>query len=41
VEVFDKSGHFPMLDEPERFHHSLLRFLVGEPGDDSQPLAEG
>jgi pimeloyl-ACP methyl ester carboxylesterase len=29
VEVFDRSGHFPMLDEPERFHMALLRFLEG------------
>jgi len=24
---FDGSGHFPMLDEPERFHHVLEQFL--------------
>lgn len=29
VEVFEGSGHFPMLDEPERFHQTLLAFLKG------------
>ncbi|MCK6578633.1 MAG: alpha/beta hydrolase [Anaerolineae bacterium] len=24
---FENSGHFPMLDEPERFHNTLLDFL--------------
>ncbi|MCU0512552.1 MAG: alpha/beta hydrolase [Anaerolineae bacterium] len=24
---FDQSGHFPMMDEPERFHQSMLDFL--------------
>lgn len=27
VSYFDHSGHFPMLDEPERFHHTLREFL--------------
>jgi pimeloyl-ACP methyl ester carboxylesterase len=24
---FEKSGHFPMMDEPERFHQTILDFL--------------
>jgi pimeloyl-ACP methyl ester carboxylesterase len=24
---FERSGHFPMLDEPERFHQTLCEFL--------------
>ncbi|MGQ9584067.1 MAG: alpha/beta hydrolase [Anaerolineae bacterium] len=35
VEIFERSGHFPMLDEPERFHQSLLRFLLEEQDDAS------
>ena len=27
IDWFDHSGHFPMLDEPERFHQSLSHFL--------------
>jgi len=27
VAYFEQSGHFPMLDEPERFHRTLLDFL--------------
>ncbi len=27
VFTFDKSGHFPMLDEPEAFHETLVNFL--------------
>jgi len=35
VEVcrFDRSGHFPMLDEPERFYQVLGRFLDHQQGD--------
>lgn len=28
VEVFEASGHFPMLDEPARFHQVLRQFLT-------------
>jgi proline iminopeptidase len=28
VDVFEASGHFPMLDEPERFHRLLREFLT-------------
>lgn len=27
VAYFERSGHFPMLDEPERFHRTLREFL--------------
>ena len=27
VRMMERSRHFPMLDEPERFHSALLRFL--------------
>ncbi|HYO88414.1 MAG TPA: alpha/beta hydrolase, partial [Candidatus Limnocylindrales bacterium] len=27
VAVFERSGHFPMMDEPERFHLTLRDFL--------------
>jgi pimeloyl-ACP methyl ester carboxylesterase len=27
VEFFQNSGHFPMLDEPERFHETVRDFL--------------
>jgi pimeloyl-ACP methyl ester carboxylesterase len=27
VRRFDRSGHFPMLDEPQRFYQVLERFL--------------
>jgi len=30
--VFDKSGHFPMIDEETRFNHLLLDFLVLDSG---------
>ena len=29
---FEHSGHFPMLDEPERFHQTLDKFLAHQPG---------
>ncbi len=29
---FDRSGHFPMLDEPERFYQTLCSFLNSQPG---------
>jgi pimeloyl-ACP methyl ester carboxylesterase len=29
---FEKSGHFPMMDEPERFHATVRDFLTGETG---------
>jgi len=28
INYFEKSGHFPMLDEPERFHTCLRDFLI-------------
>ena len=28
VHYFERSGHFPMLDETERFHHTILDFLT-------------
>jgi pimeloyl-ACP methyl ester carboxylesterase len=28
VHYFEKSGHFPMLDETERFHETILEFLT-------------
>ena len=28
VEYFERSGHFPMLDEAERFHLTMLDFLT-------------
>lgn len=27
ISYFEKSGHFPMLDEPERFYRTLVEFL--------------
>lgn len=27
IRYFERSGHFPMLDEPERFHQTLCEFL--------------
>lgn len=31
VRSFDRSGHFPMLDEPDRFCQALREFLLYEP----------
>nr|HID12271.1 alpha/beta hydrolase [Anaerolineae bacterium] len=31
VRYFQRSGHFPMLDEPERFHETLYEFLNHQP----------
>ena len=28
VHYFEASGHFPMLDETDRFHEAILDFLV-------------
>jgi len=28
VQYFERSGHFPMLDETERFHRTILDFLT-------------
>ncbi|MFN3929412.1 MAG: alpha/beta fold hydrolase, partial [Thermoflexus sp.] len=28
-----EAGHFPMLDEPERFRQALAEFLLQEEGD--------
>ena len=30
---FEDSGHFPMMDEPERFHTTLRDFLADVPGE--------
>lgn len=30
IAYFEASGHFPMLDEPDRFHKTLREFLNGE-----------
>ncbi|MBE9514225.1 MAG: alpha/beta hydrolase [Chloroflexi bacterium] len=32
VRYFERSGHFPMLDEPERFYQTLCEFLGNQPG---------
>ncbi len=29
IQYFERSGHFPMLDETERFHQTILDFLTG------------
>jgi pimeloyl-ACP methyl ester carboxylesterase len=34
LEVFPRSGHFPQLDEPERFLDVLVEFI-----DSTQPAA--
>jgi pimeloyl-ACP methyl ester carboxylesterase len=31
ISYFEKSGHFPMLDEPERFYQTLSGFLDRRP----------
>jgi pimeloyl-ACP methyl ester carboxylesterase len=31
VRNFERSGHFPMLDEPERFYQALREFLHYQP----------
>jgi pimeloyl-ACP methyl ester carboxylesterase len=28
IELFEKAGHFPHLDEPERFAHLLREFIA-------------
>ncbi len=43
VEIFSRAGHFPHLDEPDRFHRVLLEFLMSAPvakftGDRSRPF---
>jgi len=32
VELFDRSGHFPHLDEPDRFARVLDEFIIGSAG---------
>jgi pimeloyl-ACP methyl ester carboxylesterase len=27
ISYFENSGHFPMLDEPERFYQTLVKFI--------------
>lgn len=36
--VFDKSGHFPMLDNPNKFHRLLTEFLTLKPGESPRQL---
>jgi pimeloyl-ACP methyl ester carboxylesterase len=40
VEIFDRSGHFPHLDEPDRFASVLGRFLDGAVRTSGSPDAE-
>jgi pimeloyl-ACP methyl ester carboxylesterase len=35
--VFERSGHFPHLDEPERFAHHLADFIAQNPAADPDP----
>jgi pimeloyl-ACP methyl ester carboxylesterase len=37
-QVFNDSGHFPMLDEPEKFNRLLSSFLKLNPGEDPNQL---
>lgn len=37
--TFPDSGHFPMLDEPNKFHRLLAEFLRLEPGGDPKELS--
>jgi pimeloyl-ACP methyl ester carboxylesterase len=32
VRYFERSGHFPMLDEPEQFYQTLCEFLDNQSG---------
>jgi pimeloyl-ACP methyl ester carboxylesterase len=36
--TFSDSGHYPMLDEPSKFHRLLSKFLELSPGDDPRQL---
>ena len=36
--VFEDSGHFPMLDEPSRFHRLVVDFLELSSGESPQQL---
>ena len=36
--TFNDSGHYPMLDEPSKFHRLLSKFLELSPGDDPRQL---
>jgi pimeloyl-ACP methyl ester carboxylesterase len=38
VEMFDRSGHFPHLDEPDRFAMVLADFMTQPPAGPSTPL---
>lgn len=40
VEIFARSGHFPHLDEPDRFAGVLSRFLEGVVRTSGSPVAE-
>jgi pimeloyl-ACP methyl ester carboxylesterase len=34
--IYEKTGHVPMLERPERFNADLRRFVRGQPGDDDR-----
>lgn len=38
IQIFDKSGHFPMLDEPSKFNRLLTDFVNLPPGEDPGSL---
>lgn len=40
IEIFDRSGHFPNLDEPERFADVLEKFMLGQTLDEPVPGSE-
>ncbi|MEE8389373.1 MAG: alpha/beta hydrolase, partial [Anaerolineae bacterium] len=39
IRNFERSGHFPMLDEPERFYQALLEFLDYQPDSQEHGVA--
>jgi len=39
--IYDRAGHLPMLEEPERFNADLRAFLEEEPGTGAQRAAKG
>lgn len=38
IHIFEKSGHFPMLDEPSKFNRLLTDFVNLPPGEDPSSL---
>ena len=30
LEIFDESGHFALIEEPEKFHHVVKRFVTDD-----------